>query len=101
MSAWSAANGVVLAHLATEAKSNEITAIPKVLAMLELAGCIVTIDARPVARRRSPRTSSRKGGTLYWRSKAIRALWRRRPKSCLSQPGIAGTKKAALDVLAL
>jgi predicted transposase YbfD/YdcC len=45
VSAWSATNGVVLAQLATEAKSNEITAIPKVLAMLELAGCIVTIDA--------------------------------------------------------
>jgi hypothetical protein len=45
VSAWSAANGLVLAQLATEAKSNEITAIPKVLEMLELKGCIVTIDA--------------------------------------------------------
>ncbi len=33
------------ASQATEAKSNEITTIPKVLEMLELAGCIVTIDA--------------------------------------------------------
>ena len=45
VSAWSTANGVVLAQQATEAKSNEITAIPKVLEMLELKGCIVTIDA--------------------------------------------------------
>lgn len=30
---------------ATEEKSNEITAIPKLLALLELRGCIVTIDA--------------------------------------------------------
>lgn len=45
VSAWSAANGLVLAQQATEAKSNEITAIPKVLEMLELKGCIVTIDA--------------------------------------------------------
>ena len=29
----------------TEAKSNEITAIPQLLEMLELSGCIVTIDA--------------------------------------------------------
>jgi predicted transposase YbfD/YdcC len=45
VSAWSTANGLVLAQQATEAKSNEITAIPKVLQMLELKGCIVTIDA--------------------------------------------------------
>ena len=45
VSAWSTANGLVLAQQATEAKSNEITAIPKVLEMLELKGCIVTIDA--------------------------------------------------------
>ena len=45
VSAWSTANGLVLAQQATEAKSNEITAIPKVLQMLELEGCIVTIDA--------------------------------------------------------
>ena len=45
VSAWSTANGVVLAQQATEAKANEITAIPQVLEMLELKGCIVTIDA--------------------------------------------------------
>ena len=45
VSAWSVANGLVLAQQATEAKSNEITAIPEVLALLELKGCIVTIDA--------------------------------------------------------
>jgi predicted transposase YbfD/YdcC len=45
VSAWSTANGLVLAQQATEAKSNEITAIPKVLEVLELKGCIVTLDA--------------------------------------------------------
>jgi len=45
VSAWSTANGVVLAQQATQAKSNEITAIPQLLKMLELNGCIVTIDA--------------------------------------------------------
>ena len=86
VSAWSVANGLVLAQQATEAKSNEIAAIPEVLALLERKGCIVTIDARQVARRRSRRTSSRKVGTMYWRSKAIRARWRRRSKSCSSMP---------------
>ena len=35
----------MLGQEATEEKSNEITAIPKLLALLELKGCIVTIDA--------------------------------------------------------
>jgi predicted transposase YbfD/YdcC len=45
VSAWSSANGVVLGQLKTEEKSNEITAIPKLLGMLDIQGCIVTIDA--------------------------------------------------------
>jgi len=45
VSAWAAENRLVLAQLATEKKSNEITAIPKLLRMLDVSGCIVTIDA--------------------------------------------------------
>lgn len=45
VSAWSSANGVVLGQLKTEEKSNEITAIPELLGMLDIKGCIVTIDA--------------------------------------------------------
>ncbi len=45
VSAWASANRLVLAQEATEEKSNEITAIPKLLELLELKGCIVTIDA--------------------------------------------------------
>ena len=45
VSAWSSANGVVLGQLKTEEKSNEITAIPQLLGMLDIKGCIVTIDA--------------------------------------------------------
>jgi predicted transposase YbfD/YdcC len=45
VSAWATANRVVLGQVATEAKSNEITAIPQLLALLHLEGCIVTIDA--------------------------------------------------------
>jgi predicted transposase YbfD/YdcC len=45
VSAWACANRVVLGQVATEAKSNEITAIPQLLALLHLEGCIVTIDA--------------------------------------------------------
>jgi predicted transposase YbfD/YdcC len=39
------ANRLVLGQEATEEKSNAITAIPKLLALLELRGCLVTIDA--------------------------------------------------------
>ncbi|MBK1733650.1 ISAs1 family transposase [Thiococcus pfennigii] len=45
VSAWAVANRVVLGQVATEAKSNEITAIPRLLELLVLKGCIVTIDA--------------------------------------------------------
>jgi len=39
------ANQLVLGQVATDAKSNEITAIPELLRQLDLKGCIVTIDA--------------------------------------------------------
>jgi len=45
VSAWASENRMVLAQLATEEESNEITAIPVLLRQLALAGCIVTIDA--------------------------------------------------------
>lgn len=43
--AWSTANNMVLGQQAVDAKSNEITAIPKLLEMLEIKGAIVTTDA--------------------------------------------------------
>jgi predicted transposase YbfD/YdcC len=45
VSAWSVQNQIVLAQLATDKKSNEITAIPKLLGLLDLKGAVVTIDA--------------------------------------------------------
>jgi len=45
VSAWSAANGIVLGQLAVGDKSNEITAIPNLIKLLDLDGLIVTIDA--------------------------------------------------------
>lgn len=45
VSAWAVENRLVLAQLATDEKSNEITAIPLLLRQLALAGCMVTIDA--------------------------------------------------------
>ncbi len=45
VSAFVSKNSVVLGQVATDTKSNEITAIPKLLGMLSLAGSTVTIDA--------------------------------------------------------
>src|SRR5271155_875485 len=45
VSAWGCQQRLVLAQIATDVKSNEITAIPKLLEMLKLKGTIVTADA--------------------------------------------------------
>jgi predicted transposase YbfD/YdcC len=53
VSAWSWHNRLVLGQVKTDDHSNEITAIPQLLSMLDVAGCIVTIDAvgtqKPIA----------------------------------------------------
>jgi len=45
VSAWAESNSLVLGQLKVNDKSNEITAVPELLRVLELSGCIVTIDA--------------------------------------------------------
>lgn len=55
VSAWGSANGLVLGQLKSDEHSNEISAIPQLLEVLELKGCIVTLDAmgcqREIARK--------------------------------------------------
>lgn len=43
--AWASEQNILLGQVRTEEKSNEITAIPELIALLDLAGSIVTIDA--------------------------------------------------------
>jgi predicted transposase YbfD/YdcC len=45
VSAWAEGNGLVLGQMKVADKSNEITAVPRLLRVLELSGCIVTLDA--------------------------------------------------------
>jgi predicted transposase YbfD/YdcC len=45
VSAWGCEQRMVLAQIATDAKSNEITAVPKLLKLLSLKDTIVTVDA--------------------------------------------------------
>jgi predicted transposase YbfD/YdcC len=45
VSAWAASNALVLGQVEVPDKTSEITAVPRLLRALELAGCIVTLDA--------------------------------------------------------
>ena len=45
VSAWAATNKLVLGQRKVDSKSNEITAIPELIKVLDISGCIVTIDA--------------------------------------------------------
>lgn len=45
VNAWANSNGLVLGQVKTKEKSTEITAIPELLSILNIEGCIVTIDA--------------------------------------------------------
>ncbi len=45
VNAWACSNELVLGQLKADGKSNEITAIPVLLYLLDIEGCIITLDA--------------------------------------------------------
>jgi predicted transposase YbfD/YdcC len=45
VSAWASASGLVIGQIRVDDKSNEIPAVPELLEMLKIEGCIVTLDA--------------------------------------------------------
>jgi predicted transposase YbfD/YdcC len=45
VSAWATANGLTLGQVAVDTHSNEVAAIPHLIELLDLKGCVVTIDA--------------------------------------------------------
>ena len=59
--AWAADQRLLLGQLAVEDKSNEITAVPKLLEMLSLKGCIVTADALNCQRAIAAKVTERGG----------------------------------------
>ena len=63
VSAWAVGCRLLLAQVATDEKSNEITAVPKLLEMISLNGAIVTADALN-CQRNHRRQSGRKGRRL-------------------------------------
>jgi predicted transposase YbfD/YdcC len=64
VSAWSKANQLSLGQLKVEDKSNEITAIPKLLDVLVVKGCLVTIDAMGCQREISAKIIEKGGDYL-------------------------------------
>jgi predicted transposase YbfD/YdcC len=62
VSAWAEELSLVLGQVQTAEKSNEITAIPPLLAALDLTGCIVTIDAMGCQKRIAAGITEKKGG---------------------------------------
>jgi hypothetical protein len=79
ISAWSSANGIVFGQLAAEAESNEITAIPNLLELLDLRGAVVSIDAMG-CQKEIARPIVDNGGITISRSRAIRARCVRRSR---------------------
>jgi predicted transposase YbfD/YdcC len=61
VSAWAHNNRLVLGQVKTDAKSNEITAIPELLKLLDIKGCIVTIDAMGCQRKIASEIINRDG----------------------------------------
>jgi predicted transposase YbfD/YdcC len=61
VSAYADRVGLVLGQLATEEKSNEITAIPQLLDTLNIDGCTVTIDAMGCQKKITEKIASRNG----------------------------------------
>jgi hypothetical protein len=100
VSAWATRHGLVLGQQATDAKSNEITAIPELLELLMLKGCIVTIDAmgcekniaRQIIEQGGDYVLALKGnqGNL---TKAARSRWERIPRRprCFTSTGMYGS----------
>ncbi|VAX39545.1 Mobile element protein [hydrothermal vent metagenome] len=70
VSAWATMNHISLGQVVTDAKSNEITAIPKLLEILELKGALVTIDAMGCQTKITKKTSMLVL-IIAWRSKEI------------------------------
>ena len=64
VSAWATENGIVLGQVKTNEKSNEIRAIPELLDVLAIKGCIVTIDALGCQRDIAKQITDQKGDYL-------------------------------------
>jgi DDE_Tnp_1-associated/Transposase DDE domain len=85
VSAWATSNRLVLGQLKVDEKSNEITAIPELLRVLALSGCIVTIDAMGCQKNIAQHIIY-KDADYTWRSKGIRAIFWKKSNNSWTMP---------------
>jgi predicted transposase YbfD/YdcC len=76
VSAWAHEEGLVLGQKSVTEKSNEITAIPDLLEMLELKGNVVTIDAMGCQKEIAKQIIEKKGDYIF-SLKAIKEVWKK------------------------
>ena len=96
VSAFSNENGVVLGQVKTEAKSNEITAIPELLNLLYLKKNLITIDAMGCQKDIASKIKDKKADYLGLGKEDNPALGYRAIRICLEQPDIFKTQLRAL-----
>ena len=72
VSAWAADCGLTLGQVATEQKSNEITAIPKLLELLDIRGATVTIDAMGCQKQIAEQIIEQEGDYYYNAKNSLR-----------------------------
>ena len=65
VNAWATENSLVLSQARADAKSNEITALPELFRLLEVSGCIVSIDAMG-CQKEIARTILQRGADSRW-----------------------------------
>ena len=66
VSAWASRLGVCFGQIKTEEKSNEITAIPELLELLDLKGVIVTVDAMGYQKKIAEKITEKKSDYVCW-----------------------------------
>ena len=101
VSAWASEQGLLLGQVRTAEKSNEITAIPELLRLLSIEGCIVTIDAmgchksitQAITERQADYVLSLKGnhrhlhlGTARWFASSLANGFKGQAHSCYAEP---------------
>jgi hypothetical protein len=85
VSVWSQQNRLALGQLKVSEKSNEITAVPELLPVLELKGCIVTLDAMG-CQKKIPKQIVQAGADYVLPLKGNHELWARRPVDLRARP---------------
>jgi len=94
VSAWASEQGLVLGQRAVDGKSNEITAVPELLATLRLEGCIVTLDAMGCQKEIAERIRAKGADYLSWCSRPTTATPSRPCASTSSAPASASAPVA-------